>query len=361
MSEDAGYAERFLSDLLAAVAKPISDLRLLTSGLYPLPFALSLVGALLLALCSFAEAQQPTKKIPRVGFVPGTGDVNNPGPFVGAFRRGLSDLGYTEGKNIHVEYRYVEGRTNRTPDYLNELVELKVDVIVSSENSLVRAAKKMTKTIPVVMVINGDPVANGFIDSLARPGGNITGLTRMNRELSGKRIELLMEVVPRISKIGVLSAASGIASGLKEYQAAARALKIQFQSLEVRAPNPEIERAFRDAVKQRVSAVITVRGSLLNRYSEKISELLIKNRLPSMHERNEDVEAGGLMSYAASDAESFKRAAVYVDKILKGTKPADLPVEQPTKFEFVINLKTAKALNLAVPQSVLFRADRVIK
>ena len=195
-------------------------------------------------------------KMPRIGFVSGTGDVNNPGLFVTAFRRGLSDLGYTQGKNIHVEYRYVEGRTDRIADFFNELAELKLDVIVTSEAALVRAAKTAAKTIPVVMVINGDPVAGGYVHSLARPGGNITGLTRLNRELSGKRIELLKEVIPKISKIGVLFAASSgsLANSFKEYQSAARTQKILLHSLEVGVPNPELEAVFREAVKQGVSA-----------------------------------------------------------------------------------------------------------
>ncbi len=319
--------------------------------------------AIELTVCGARTEAQQLVKMPRIGFVSGTGDVNNPGLFVTAFRRGLSDLGYTQGKNIHVEYRYVEGRTDRIADFFNELAELKLDVIVTSEAALVRAAKTAAKTIPVVMVINGDPVAGGYVHSLARPGGNITGLTRLNRELSGKRIELLKEVIPKISKIGVLFAASSgsLANSFKEYQSAARTQKILLHSLEVGVPNPELEAVFREAVKQGVSAVITVRGSLINRYSQNISALLIRNRLPSMHERNEDVEAGGLMSYAASDAESFKRAAFYVDRILKGTQPANLPVEQPTKFEMVINLKTAKQIDLKIPQTVLSRADRVIK
>ena len=324
--------------------------------------AFKLLLTVFLVAVSPVDAQQPVK-MPRIGFVSGTGDVNNPGPFVTAFRRGLSDLGYTEGQNIHVEYRYVEGRTDRIVDFFNELSELRLDVIVTSEAALVRAAKTAAKTIPVVMVINGDPVASGYVHSLARPGGNITGLTRLNRELSGKRIELLKEVIPKISKIGVLFAASSgsLANSFKEYHSAARAQKILLHSLEVGAPNPELEPVFREAVKQGVSAVITVRGSLINRYSQKISALLIRNHLPSMHERKEDVEAGGLMSYAASDAESFKRAAFYVDKILKGTKPASLPVEQPTKFEMSINLQTAEQIGITIPQSVLARADKVIK
>ena len=227
----------------------------------------------------------------------------------------------------------------------------------------IRAAKQATKTIPIVMVTTQDPVATGLVDSLARPGGNITGLTRLTRELSGKRLELLKEVVPRISRVGVLWDADVTAPGIafKEYEAAARALKIQLQSLEVRGPNPDLEGAFQAAAKGRASALITIRNPLLNRYRKQIADLAIKNRLPSMYEGSDYVEAGGLMSYSANDAESFRRAAYYVDKILKGAKPADLPVEQPTKFEFVINLKTAKQIGLTIPQSVLFRADKVIK
>lgn len=322
-----------------------------------------LLAIVLLAIFSPANAQPQPVKIPRIGFVSGTGDTNNPGPFVDAFRRGLQDLGYVEGKNILVEYRYIEGDRNRVPSFVAELIQLKVDTVVTSEQSWIRAAKQVTKTIPIVMVINGDPVAIGLVESLARPGGNITGLTRLNRELSGKRLELLKEVIPTISRVAVLTLADAttLRGGLKEYQAAARALKIPLQSLEVRSPNPDLEGAFREAVKGRVTAVVTPRSSLVNPYAKRIADLAIKNRLPSMYEASQYVEAGGLMSYSADDAESFRRAAIYVDKILKGTKPADLPVEQPTKFEFVINLKTAKALNLTIAQSVLFRADKVIK
>jgi putative tryptophan/tyrosine transport system substrate-binding protein len=228
----------------------------------------------------------------------------------------------------------------------------------------IRAAKEATKSIPIVIVALGDPVAEGLIDSLAHPGGNITGLSTLTRELRGKRLELLKEVVPRISRVGVLWDAAkppSLALAFKNYEAAARDLKIPLQSLEVSGPNPDLEGAFREAVKGRVRALITVRTSLLSPYAKRIAELAIKYRLPSMCERSEYVDAGCLMSYSANDADMFRRAAVYVDKILKGAKPADLPVEQPTKFEFVINLKTAKALNLTIPQSVLFRADRVIK
>ena len=313
--------------------------------------------AMLFVVYSSARAQQP-KKVPRIGFLAGT-----EGPVVGAFQRGLRDLGYVEGKNIVVEYRYSEGKSERVPSLIAELVQFKVDVLVIIAVPALRAAKQATKTIPMVMVTTVDPVATGLVDSLARPGGNITGITRLTRELSGKRLELLMEILPKISRVGMLWSTSRTLADreLNEYEAAAGALKIPFQSLEVRGPNPDLEGAFREARKSRVRALITTRGDVLVRNAKRIADLATKNRLPLMAEGSDFVEAGALASYATDDAENFKRAAVYVDKILKGTKPADLPVEQPTKFEFVINLKTAKALNLTIPQSVLFRADRVIK
>jgi putative ABC transport system substrate-binding protein len=321
-----------------------------------------LLATFFLITISLAEAQQPTK-VPRIGFAVGQGSTKNPGPNVEAFRQGLQGLGYIEGKNIVVEYRYAEGIEDRLPGLVAELVGLKVDVIVVPPVVAIRAAKQATKTIPIVMVTTADPVAIGLIESLARPGGNITGLTRLTAELSGKRLELLKEAVMGLSRVGVLWDADGAgsANSFKEYDAAARALKIALQSLEVRGPNPDLDGAFRAAAKRHVSALIAIRGSLLNRYPKRIADLAIKHRLPSMFEGSADVEAGGLMSYSASDAESFRRAAVYVDKILKGAKPAALPVEQPTKFEFVINLKTAKEIGLTIPQSVLYRADKVIK
>jgi putative tryptophan/tyrosine transport system substrate-binding protein len=319
--------------------------------------ALALANAIFIS-SHLAEAQQPPGKLPRIGFVAGTA-----GPSVGAFQRGLRELGYVEGKNILIEYRYTEGKEDRIASLVDELLQLKVDILVSLQVPVILAAKQVTKTIPIVMVITGDPVAAGLVDSLARPGGNVTGVTRLMRELSGKRLELLKEAVPTIARVGVLSDTNNVTSInlFKEYEAAARALKIPLQSLEVRGPNPDLEGAFQAAAKRRISALITVRNPVLIRNSKRIAELAIKNRLPLMCEGSDFVEAGGLMSYAGNDAENFRRAAVYVDKILKGAKPADLPVEQPTKFEFVINLKTAKALNLTIPQSVLFRADRVIK
>ena len=315
------------------------------------------LGALLLAINFPAEAQQPGK-IPRIGFLSETGPE---GPNIEAFRRGLRDLGYIEGKNILVEYRYMEGKVDRSASLVAELVQLKVDVFVSPSSAAIRDAKQATKTIPLVMVTTEDPVATGWVDSLARPGGNITGLTRLTVELSGKRLELLKEVVPTISRVGFLRVAGSTTTSFKEYEDAARALKIPFQSLEVRSQNPDFEGAFQEAAKRHVSALITRRSGLLIDFRKLIADLAIKNRLPSMAEGSDFVEAGGLMSYSSDNAESFRRAAIYVDKILKGTKPADLPVEQPMKFEFVINLKTAKQIGLTIPPNVLVRADKVIR
>jgi len=236
-----------------------------------------LVVVLLLTVAAVAKAQQP-KKIPRIGFVLGSGDANKPGPRVEAFRQGLRDLGYIEGKNILVEYRYIEGNQDRIPGLVAELVQLKVDVLVSANFPAIRAAKQATKTIPIVMVTSVDPVATGLIDSLAHPGGNITGLTRLGRELSGKRLELLKEVVPCMSRVGVLLApdAPAAAIGFKEYETVARALKIQLQSLEVRGPNPDFEGAFRAAVKGRVNALITISGVVLLPYPKRLADLAIK-------------------------------------------------------------------------------------
>jgi putative ABC transport system substrate-binding protein len=317
---------------------------------------------LLLALSFPANAQQP-KKVPLVGYLSSVGDPSNPGSSVEAFRQGLRDLGYTEGKNILVEYRYIAGKLDRAPDLVADLVQLKVDALVVNFLPGIRAAKEATKTIPIVMVSFVDPVANGIIDSLARPGGNVTGLSTLSRDLSGKRLELLKEVVPKASQVGVLwdTNAPGPAIAFKEYEAAARALKVKLQSLEIRGPTPDLEGAFQAAAKRRPSALIVIRNPVLSRYQKQIAELAIRNRLPSMNEGSEYVQAGGLISYSANEADLYRRAAYYVDRILKGTKPADLPVEQPTKFELVINLKAAKQIGLTVPPEVLARANQVIR
>jgi ABC-type uncharacterized transport system substrate-binding protein len=316
------------------------------------------LSAWLFALSIPAQAQQPTK-VPRIGYLSGTGSETGT---IEGFRRGLRDLGYIEGKNILIEYRDTRAMQELVPGLVAELVQLKVDVLVVSTLAMIRAAKQATKTIPIVMVTTADPVATGLIDSLARPGGNVTGLTLLTRDLTGKRLELLKEVVPTISRVGYLLPESPDARiRFKEYEAAARALKIPLQSLAVQPQKPDFEGAFREAVKGRVSALITPRNALLIVNRRQIAGLAIKNRLPSMSERSDMVEAGGLVSYATNEANNYRRAAYYIDKILKGTKPADLPVEQPTKFEFVINLETAKQIGLTVPPNVLARADRVIK
>jgi putative ABC transport system substrate-binding protein len=325
------------------------------------------IGVLLigLALASvhLAEAQQ-TNRVPRIGWlVTGVPSSSSSSLSLEAFRQGLRDLGYIEGKNIQIESRYAEGKLDRLPSLVAELVQSKVDVLISGTLVAIRAAKQATNTIPIVMVLSVDPVATGLVDSLARPGGNITGLTNLARDLSGKRLELFKEVVPGISHVGMLRDADdpSAAIGFKEYEAVARALKVQLQSLEVHGPNPDLEGAFQAAAKGRANALITIRGSLFNRYPKRIADLAIKNRLPLMFERNEYVEAGGLMSYATNDVDQWRRAATYVDKILKGAKPSELPVEQPTKFELVFNLKTAKQIGLTIPPNVLARADKVIK
>jgi putative tryptophan/tyrosine transport system substrate-binding protein len=314
--------------------------------------------ASLFALSFPAQAQQ-SKKIPRIGFAASSGDINNPGPIVDAFRRGLRDLDYIEGKNIVVEYRYPGTNPERVPSFVTELVRLNVDVLVSSSTAAIRAAKQATKTIPIVMVASFDPVETGTVDSLARPGANITGVTRLTHELSGKRLELFKEAVPNISRVGIF--ADRRSASLQEYETAARALKVSLEFLEVNDPNPDLEAVFLSAAKTRVNAIITVGSRSINRHTKQIVQLALKHRLPSMFEISTRVAAGGFMSYSADDLAIFRRAAVYVDKILKGAKPAELPIEQPTKFELVINLKTAKQIGLTIPPNVLARADRVIR
>ena len=316
---------------------------------------------LVLASVQAADAQQPLK-VPRIGFLQRrvAPTPTNPDPLAQAFRQGLRELGYIDGENIQIEHRYGAGSEDRLPGLVAELLQLKVDLLVIPTSQGIRAAKQATTTIPIVMVTPADPVAAGFIDSLARPGGNITGITRLTRGLSGKRLDLLKEAVPGISRVGILTGTT--TSGIEDFEAAARALKkITIQLLEVRGPNPDFDGAFQAAAKARVNALITIRDAVTASYVKRIAELAIKNRLPSMNEDSPYVEAGGLMSYGANDADQFRRAAIYVDKILKGAKPAELPVEQPTKFELVINLKTAKQIGLMIPPNLLARADQVIK
>ena len=318
-------------------------------------------GALLLALGSPGEAQQASKKIPRIGFL----SANSPAAIsarIEALRQGLRELGYVEGKNIVIEWRYAEGKPDRLPALATELVRLKVDVLVASGPAVTRAAKEATSTIPIVMTHDPDPVGNGLVTSLARPGGNITGLSALSSELSGKQLELLKETVPRLSRVAVLgnSTAPGNAQILKEVKVAAEALGIQLQYIEVQAPK-DIETSFRAASKGHAEAALVRAGPVADSHRTQVVDLAVKNRLPGIYDRREFVDDGGLMSYGTNFAELSRRAATYVDKILKGTKPGDLPVEQPMKFEFIINLKTAKQIGLTIPPNVLAQADRVIK
>jgi ABC-type uncharacterized transport system substrate-binding protein len=315
--------------------------------------------AVLCALCFSASAQQPAK-VPRIGWL---GSVPMPGvpERQEAFRRGLRELGYVEGKNIVIEWRSSEGILDRNSALAAELVNLKVDVIVSAAGSLTRAAKAATSTVPIVMAQDPDPVGNGFVASLARPGGNITGLSTLAPELSGKKLEILKEVVPRLSRVAVFETSTIRDTTSKEIELAAQALKIKIQYLDVLAP-ADFETAFREAIKGRAGAVlIEVAGPISIPHRKKTPELAARNRLPVMYRRAQDVEAGGLMTYGIDLNDLDRRAAVYVDKILKGAKPADLPVEQPKKFEFIINLKAAKQIGLTIPPNVLARADRVIR
>jgi putative ABC transport system substrate-binding protein len=317
-----------------------------------------LLPALLFALCPGVEAQQ-AKKIPRIGFLMQAPPTE---PQVEAFRQGLRELGYVEGRNVLIEYRHTEGKPDRLPDLAAELVRLKVDLIVVSGALATSAAKKATGEIPIVMAVAGDPVASGHVASLGRPGGNITGLTNLAPELGGKRLELLKEVIPRLSRVAIISDPRNPVFKLqvREVESSAQALKLQLQIMEVREPN-DFDSAFASAQKVHAGAVGTLASAFLGAHREKLVNLAEKSRLPTMYHNSGFVEVGGLMSYGVNNADLYRRAAVYVDKILKGTKPADLPVEQPTKFELVINLKAAKQIGLTIPPNVLARADRVIK
>jgi len=314
----------------------------------------------LLAVAGIAEPQQLTK-IPRIGFLGATSPAALAAR-VQAFRQGLHELGYVEGKNIVLEYRWAEGRNERLPDLAAELVRLKVDVIVTAGPMDNRAAKEATNTIPIVMAQDNDPVGNRLVASLGRPGGNITGLATLTPELSGKRLEILKEIVPRLSRVAVLgtSIQPGNAQALRETELAAGALAVQLQYLEVGGPE-DIETAFRGASKRRAEAILLLASYVFNIHRIQTLDLALKSRLPAIYRTSEFVEDGGLLSYGVNIAELYRRAATYVDKILKGAKPADLPVEQPTKFELVVNLKTAKQMGLTIPPNVLVRADRVIK
>jgi len=322
--------------------------------------SLLLMVAIFLATVSPAEAQQ-AKSVPRIGFLNALFPTTNPAR-IEAFRQGLRELGYAERKNIVIEYRYAERKVDRLPALAAALVRLKVDVIVTSGSQETIAAKKATNTIPIVMINVGDPVGSGFVTSLARPGKNITGLSTVSPELSGKRLELLKEIIPNLSRVAVLgeSTSPDNAISLKELELAAQALNVKLQYLDVLSVN-DIETSFRAAGKERADAVLVLSSFVLTSQRRQIIDLAVKSRVPASYARPEFVESGGLMTYGVNLNDLARRAATYVDKILKGAKPADLPVEQPTKFDFIINLKTAKQIGLTIPPNVLARADRVIK
>jgi putative tryptophan/tyrosine transport system substrate-binding protein len=315
---------------------------------------------MLLALCASAQAQQPAK-VPRIGFLGGAFPATLSAR-IEAFRQRLRELGYVEGKNIVIENRHAEGKVDRIPALAAELVRLKVDVIVTAGSIPTRSAKEATKTIPIVMAQDQDPIGSGFVASLARPGGNITGLSSLSTEIMGKRVELLKEILPRLSRIAVLGTSTqpGNAQALRETGLAAEGFGVKFQYLDVLS-SKDIETAFRAAGNGRAEAVLLLQSPVLNSQRRQLIELAVKSRLPAIYYAAEWVEDGGLVTYGVSFTELFRRAATYVDKILKGSKPADLPVEQPKKFEFIINLKAAKQIGLTIPPNVLARADRVIK
>ena len=314
---------------------------------------------MLLALSLSAQAQQPAG-IPRIGILlPTTASVYL--PRVEAFRRRLRELGYVEGKNTVIEYRYAEGTLERLPDLAAELVRLKVDVIVATAQGAL-AAKKASATTPIVFGNASDPVRSGLVSSLARPGGNITGLSVMSADLDGKRLELLNEAFPKVARVAFLWE-PGDSRGnraLTDMEAAAKVLRLKLLSLEVRGLD-DFDSAFARAKRDGAQALITTTGPLVSTQLRQVLDFAAKNRLPAMYTNNEYVDAGGLMSYAPNQADLFRRAADFVDKILKGTKPADIPVEQPKKFEFIVNLKTARQIGLTIPPNVLARADKVIR
>lgn len=322
-------------------------------GLSVIVFALVLVGPL-------AQAQQ-AQKLRRIGVLGATSPATIASRLE-AFRQGLRDLGYVEGKNIVIEYRYADGKLDRVRALAAEMVRLKVEVILTGGSAATRPAKEATAIIPIVMAQDTDPIGNGFVASLARPGGNITGLSIVAPELGGKQLELLKETVPKLLRVVVPSNPdeASYAQLRKQMELAATALKIQLVFLDARSPK-DVETAFREAIKRRAGAILVPTMPIVAAQRAQIADLAVKNRLPAMYGQPEYVELGGLMFYGASINDLFRRAATYVDKILKGAKPADLPVEQPTKFELVINLKAAKQIGLTIPNRVLERANQVIR
>jgi putative ABC transport system substrate-binding protein len=317
-----------------------------------------LLATVFLPTVFLAEAQQP-KKVPRIGFLCA---MSGPSHHTEGFLQGLRERGYVEGQNIKIEYRFTKGKTDPFRELAEELVRLKLDVIVVASAPAIRPTMEATKSIPIVMAQSDDPVRSGFVASLARPGRNVTGLSSMAPELSAKQLELLKETVPKLSRAAILrnTANAGDPLQSKETEAAARAVGVKLQFLELRGPQ-DLERALATIKKERGGALIVPQDLMFFDYQQRLVDFGASSRLPSVYAWRDFAEAGGLMSYGPSDRDLFRRAATYVDKILKGTKPADLPVEQPIKFEFIINLKAAKQIGLTIPPNVLARADKVIK
>jgi ABC-type uncharacterized transport system substrate-binding protein len=309
--------------------------------------------AMLLALCSSASAQQ-APKIPRVGilFIGGRDQ-----PHLESFMQGMREHGYTEGKNVFFEYRYAEGKYDRLPDLVTDLVQKKVDVIVTTSSLSAQAARKVTSTVPIVMT-SGGALERGLVESLAKPGGNVTGLTVLAADLSGKRVELLKEAFPKSRRVAALW--SRVSLGFKETQDAAKALSVPLHPIELRQAD-DIDKAFAEMSKAHVDALLVVLSPLVTLHSKRIAELALKHRLPGMYPTRQFAEEGGIAAYGPLLSDLYRRAATYVDKILKGAKAADLPVEQPMKFEFIINLKAAKQIGVTIPPNVLARADKVIR
>jgi putative tryptophan/tyrosine transport system substrate-binding protein len=316
--------------------------------------------AMLFALYATAEAQQA--RVPKIGVLSGSSRSTSGGSRLELIRQGLHELGYVEGKNITIVYRSAEQKFERLPALVDELIGLKVDVLVMSSTPSALAAKKATSTIPIVFIGVSDPVAAGLVDSLPRPGGNVTGFTAMTSELAGKRLELLKETVPKLSRVAVLwdPRDPNAAGSWKESQIPARELNLQLHSMEV-SSSDRYENAYKEAIKAGSAAVAVAGSAVAVSNRKQIADLAARNQLPAIYHRGDFVDGGGLMSYGANQIEPYRRVAVYVDKILNGAKPADLPVEQPIKFEFVINLKTAKQIGLTIPPNVLVRANKVIK
>lgn len=314
------------------------------------------------AFCQ-VSAQQPVKPLPRIGFIVSSGKVDAPSLLLDSFRQGLRDLGYVEDKNIVIERKYAEGRLDKMPSLVQELVDQKVDVIIGVNNVVIRAAKETTKNIPVVMISSVDPVKAGYVQSFAHPGGNVTGLAWLARELGAKRLELLREMFPRVTRVAIFwdADAPGPKVAFKEYTAAAPAFKFDLKSIEVRGPNSDFEGAFRAIIAARSEALIIVSNPLVSQHMKTIFDLATKHKLPTMNEEDRYVVAGGLVSYGAGLPYLFRRAAEHVVDILKGHNPADLPVKLATKFEIFVNLKTAKQIGVTIPQHVLVQADKVIK